>query len=132
MTTTRIAWLRFTDPAINSDKYWHASIRSDCTVAVAWGRLGTKGSSKTHQFTSMREAQNKFEKLVQEKTRKGYVVYNYDSTVEVGASTPTPTLQPDITVTKVRSKTSLPKTEEPELIDSRLRHINWGRSRNQI
>ena len=119
---TRIAWLRFTDPAINSDKYWHASIRSDCTVTVTWGRVGTKGSSKTHQFTNMTEAQNKFEKLVQEKTRKGYIVYDYDSTVGVEANTPAPKTVPK----------SSDKPEEPELIDSRMSHVNWAKLRTKI
>ena len=119
-----MASLRFTDPAINSDKYWQASVRSDCTVAVAWGRVGTKGSSKTHQFTNMAEALNRFEKLMQEKVKKGYVVQHYIPSVEVGAITATAS---GIATPKVFSTIG-----EPELIDSRLRHVNWGRSRKQI
>lgn len=54
------------------NKFWSSEIRPDHTVITRWGRLGTKGQSKTFEFNSDWAAQDFIDKKVTEKLRKGY------------------------------------------------------------
>lgn len=55
-----------------SKKFWEAKL-DGTALQVKWGRIGTDGQSKTHQFDSAKEAREEHDALVQEKTKKGYV-----------------------------------------------------------
>ncbi|MDP1564321.1 MAG: DUF5724 domain-containing protein [Pirellulaceae bacterium] len=55
-----------------SNKFWQIE-RSDRDVTTTWGRIGTDGQSKTKQFATEAKAQEEYDKLVREKTTKGYV-----------------------------------------------------------
>jgi DNA ligase-1 len=55
-----------------SSKFWEVSVAgSDLTTR--WGRIGTDGQSKTKTFADPAKAQAEADKLVAEKTDKGYV-----------------------------------------------------------
>ena len=64
-----------------SSKFWEITL-ADTAVTVRFGRIGAKGQSKTHTFADAASAQVEADKLVREKTRKGYVE------TTPGASTP--------------------------------------------
>lgn len=54
-----------------SDKFWEISI-DDCDVTVRYGRCGTNGQTKTKSFPTAAGAQKHADKLIDEKTGKGY------------------------------------------------------------
>ena len=55
-----------------SSKFWEVS-QSGCEMTTRWGRIGTAGQSKTKSFADPAAAQNQTSKLIEEKTRNGYV-----------------------------------------------------------
>lgn len=55
----------------NSSKFWEIAI-DGCDVTTRWGRIGTDGQSKTKPFESAQKAETEYNKLIQEKTGKGY------------------------------------------------------------
>lgn len=55
-----------------SNKFWEIS-KDDSDVTTVWGRIGTDGQSKTKSFGSLALAEKEYEKLVKEKTGKGYL-----------------------------------------------------------
>jgi DNA ligase-1 len=56
----------------NSSKFWEISVEG-ADVTVRYGRIGTEGQTKTKSFTDTAAAANHAEKLIEEKTGKGYV-----------------------------------------------------------
>lgn len=55
----------------SSSKFW--KVRLDgCDVTTRWGRLGTDGQSKTKTFKDEAAAKKEYDKLIEEKTEKGY------------------------------------------------------------
>lgn len=54
-----------------SNKFWEIELSGD-TVTTWWGRIGTAGQSKSKQFADATKAKAEYEKLVAEKTGKGY------------------------------------------------------------
>lgn len=56
-----------------SSKFWDITLEG-VTVTVRYGRLGTAGQSNTKTFPSSAEAKKEHDKLVVEKTRKGYLL----------------------------------------------------------
>ena len=54
-----------------SKKFWEIGIAGK-DVTTAWGRIGTPGASKTKAFASPAAAQKEHDKLIAEKTKKGY------------------------------------------------------------
>src|ERR1700722_19903442 len=56
----------------SSSKFWDVELNGTC-VTTWWGRIGTAGQSKEKDFGSDSKAQNEYDKLVEEKTGKGYV-----------------------------------------------------------
>jgi DNA ligase-1 len=55
-----------------SSKFWELSVGgSDLTTR--WGRIGSDGQSKTKTFADAAKARAEADKLIEEKTRKGYV-----------------------------------------------------------
>jgi predicted DNA-binding WGR domain protein len=55
------------------NKFWTAVIGEDNTVTCHWGRLGTKGQSKSFPQTSQIAAQCFVSKKAHDKRRKGYI-----------------------------------------------------------
>ncbi|HEY9693704.1 MAG TPA: WGR domain-containing protein [Oculatellaceae cyanobacterium] len=59
--------------ATNTYKYWQAEIDADnYYLTVTWGRIGTRGQSKTHQCNSLTDAHDKLSQLIRAKLAKGY------------------------------------------------------------
>ena len=56
----------------SSDKFWEVELVGTC-VAVRFGRNGTQGQTQTKLFNDESAAQKHIDKLVQQKTGKGYV-----------------------------------------------------------
>ena len=56
----------------SSSKFWEVSV-SGLDVTTRWGKIGTGGQSKTKTFASETAAAAEAEKLIEEKTEKGYV-----------------------------------------------------------
>lgn len=55
----------------SASKFWEVSV-SDCELTVKFGRIGTAGQFKVKDFDEPGEARAEREKLIKEKTRKGY------------------------------------------------------------
>ncbi|WP_417730085.1 DUF5724 domain-containing protein [Rosistilla oblonga] len=54
-----------------SNKFWEISI-SDNTVTTTWGRIGSGGQTKTKTFEDAAAAQIEYDRLIADKTKKGY------------------------------------------------------------
>lgn len=85
-----------------SKKFWEIALNG-AEFEVRWGRIGTSGQSQTKSFASDAKALAEHDKLVKEKTGKGYV--------EVGAETPT---APATAATPMKSPVAKPKTAAPK------------------
>jgi len=55
----------------NASKFWEVRC-SDCELTVKFGRIGTAGQTKTKEFDDPAEARAERDKLIREKTKKGY------------------------------------------------------------
>ncbi|MBM4077667.1 MAG: DNA ligase, partial [Planctomycetes bacterium] len=55
-----------------SSKFWEIKLDGS-DVTTRWGRIGTDGQSKTKSFASPDKAQVEYDKLLKEKTGKGYI-----------------------------------------------------------
>ena len=55
-----------------SNKFWEISV-DGCEATVRYGRIGTAGTSKVKTFADAEAAQRDADKLIAEKTGKGYV-----------------------------------------------------------
>src|SRR5262245_46179610 len=56
----------------SSDKFWNITLDGKA-FTVTFGRRGTAGQSQTKKWASEAEAQKNHDKLIGEKTKKGYV-----------------------------------------------------------
>ena len=56
----------------SSSKFWEVSV-SDREVTVRFGKIGTQGQTQTKSFDSATAAQQHVDKLIGEKSKKGYV-----------------------------------------------------------
>ncbi len=55
-----------------SDKFWFIEL-AGAAHTVQFGRIGTQGQTKTKEFESDEAARESYDKLISEKTKKGYV-----------------------------------------------------------
>jgi len=55
-----------------SSKFWEIWM-DGCDVTTHWGKIGTDGQEKTKTFPSEEKAKKEYDKLLAEKTGKGYV-----------------------------------------------------------
>ena len=55
-----------------SNKFWEVDVKGK-TLNVTFGKIGTKGASKPKDFATPEKAKAEMEKLIKEKTGKGYV-----------------------------------------------------------
>lgn len=55
----------------NSSKFWEVSV-ADCTVTICFGRIGTAGQSQTRTMANVVAAQQRVDKMIAEKLKKGY------------------------------------------------------------
>ncbi|MCL1790262.1 MAG: STM4015 family protein [Peptococcaceae bacterium] len=61
----------------NSQKFWNIDIE-DTGFTVTYGKLGTAGQSSTKSFDSTEKCQREADKLIAEKTKKGYAESSED------------------------------------------------------
>lgn len=87
--------LRYQDE--KSDKFWSIAL-ADCSHTVTYGRYGTEGQNQTKDFPTAAAALKSYEKLVDEKLKKGYLE---DGTAVATAS-------PNATASTTPSKKSKP------------------------
>lgn len=55
----------------SSNKFWEVELNGN-SVKTTWGRIGTDGQSKSKDFADASKAQAEYDKLIKEKTSKGY------------------------------------------------------------
>lgn len=92
-----------------SSKFWEASV-SGVTLKIRYGRIGTQGQTKDKDFSTAADAEKEKQKLVKEKTGKGYLlVANGEAPAAAGVSleravqeqvAPTPVAEAEITPVK--------------------------------
>ena len=63
---------RFEFSDSTSNKFWEVKVKSKI-LNVTFGKIGTKGQSKPKDFATSEKAKAEMEKLIKEKTGKGYV-----------------------------------------------------------
>ena len=63
---------RFEFSDSTSNKFWEVDVKGK-TLNVTFGKIGTKGQSKPKDFATPEKAKAEMEKLIKEKTGKGYV-----------------------------------------------------------
>src|SRR4051812_4409423 len=56
----------------SSHKFWNVDVQGSAVV-VTFGKIGTQGQTQTKPFATPEKAKAEAEKLVREKTKKGYV-----------------------------------------------------------
>jgi len=100
----------------SSAKFWAIELKGK-EFAVEWGRIGSNGQSQTKRFTTEAEAKKQYDKLVQEKTSKGYK--------EVGAALQAVPSQPDAEAEGVRGEVRVNLDAEPD--DDTLEHVDMVR-----
>jgi predicted DNA-binding WGR domain protein len=71
----------------SSDKFWKITLEGKSTV-VNFGRRGTSGQTQTKEWGSPDEARKSFDKLIAEKTKKGYVETTSGATTATAATAP--------------------------------------------
>jgi len=63
---------RFEFSGSTSNKFWEVEVKGK-TLNINFGKIGTKGQSKPKDFATPEKAKTEMEKLIKEKTGKGYV-----------------------------------------------------------
>ena len=63
---------RFEFSDSTSNKFWEVDVKGN-TLNINFGKIGTKGQSKPKDFATPEKAKTEMEKLIKEKTGKGYV-----------------------------------------------------------
>jgi predicted DNA-binding WGR domain protein len=58
-----------------SAKFWQIEQRGR-DVELSWGRIGTKGQTKTKPFSTQREARNEHDRAIAEKLAEGYLEHD--------------------------------------------------------
>ena len=57
----------------SSNKFWQVSLQDETTLRVSFGKIGQKGQTQLKKLASAGAAAAEMEKLIREKTKKGYV-----------------------------------------------------------
>jgi predicted DNA-binding WGR domain protein len=94
-----------------SCKFWDVSIRGT-ELVVHWGRIGTEGQSKVYEFPTVAAAEEQQNRLIRQKTAKGY------RSVESTQADPAPAEAPSAkrvakAASKSRSSSSSDKEQRP-------------------
>jgi DNA ligase-1 len=70
MAATKKRYFEFTEDG--ASKFWEIWM-DGCEVTTNWGKIGTDGQTKTKPFADEAKAKKEYDKLLEEKTAKGYV-----------------------------------------------------------
>ncbi|HEY1959088.1 MAG TPA: DUF4132 domain-containing protein [Polyangiaceae bacterium] len=79
-----------------SNKFWEVDVEGNA-LTVRFGRIGTNGQTQTKEFASAEKATAEHDKLVKEKTKKGYAEVAASGTLAAVAPKPAPTPTPSPT-----------------------------------
>src|SRR5262245_26755509 len=93
----------------SSDKFWKITLDGKATT-VNFGRRGTNGQTQTKEWASGDEAKKNYDKLIAEKTKKGYVETTSGATTATAAVTPKAAPAPKAPA----PETPAPKAPAPE------------------
>src|SRR5690606_7494683 len=77
----------------SSSKFWEIAVEG-ASVTVRFGRIGTNGQTQTKPFADAAAAVKEQDKLVKEKTRKGYVEVGGPPSPDEAAAAPAPAPAP--------------------------------------
>ncbi|MBD1928083.1 WGR domain-containing protein [Trichocoleus sp. FACHB-90] len=125
-TLLQFVSLEYINLAENSNKFWRGSLYQNGALLVEWGRIGTRGQSKVYECASVSAAQQKLNKLHEEKVGKGY-----RPTVTFVSSTPNPNPTAVNNTTPSAPKSTPPTTTATDTdnleCSERSRHLNWKR-----
>ena len=105
----------------SSDKFWKITLDGQ-TTTVNFGRRGTSGQTQTKEWASEGEAKKNCDKLIAEKTKKGYVETTSGATTATAAVAPKAPPAP-----KTPHPNPLPKTGEGTGSDPPLPSSGEGR-----
>jgi predicted DNA-binding WGR domain protein len=72
----------------SSNKFWQADLQGS-ELLISWGKLGTSGQQQKKSFASAAAAQVELDKLVAEKTKKGYLEVAAAESTAAAATEPT-------------------------------------------
>ena len=89
-----------------SNKFWAIELNGT-NFSVNYGRTGTAGQSQTKEFASEAEAKKQYDKLVEEKVKKGYVEAGGSGGGAAGHPTPA------AKAPKAPAKTKKPAAKKP-------------------
>ncbi|MBI5549685.1 MAG: WGR domain-containing protein [Deltaproteobacteria bacterium] len=78
-----------------SHKFWEIEL-AGTSFTTTYGRIGTPGQSTTKEFKSEENARKEFEKIIAEKTGKGYVLVGSKTGVAASKPVHTPAAKRDI------------------------------------
>lgn len=70
-----------------SSKFWEIELQEE-SFTTRWGKIGTDGQETTKDFDSKAEARKEYDKLIQEKTKKGYVLVDGGGGPSIGKRNP--------------------------------------------
>ena len=114
---------RYTFEEGTSSKFWQIELDGS-TFTVVYGKIGTAGQSQTKSFGSDAEANKEYDKLIKEKTKKGYVL---DGT---GEATPVPS--PKVAAPKPGGNPEIEAAiaANPEDANAYLVYADWLQSQN--
>jgi len=71
----------------SSSKFWEIELRGS-EIDVRWGRIGTSGQSQTKSLVTADKAQAQVDKLIKEKTGKGYAEVGVVAGASIAVSPP--------------------------------------------
>ncbi len=105
----------FTDA--KSHKFWSIRLVGN-THTVQFGRIGTGDQSQTKEFSTEAEAQRSYEKLIDEKLRKGYVEVMGEKGPSSAPPSPSPAPPTQTTSAATMATRSAAAVEEPKKPES--------------
>ena len=93
-----------------SSKFWQVA-REGTDLHVSWGKIGTGGQTQLKSFSNASEAEAALDKLVQEKTRKGYVEVTAGGAAKKASAPAAPSAPAKAAPAKNEAKAAPPKNE---------------------
>lgn len=99
----------------SSNKFWEITLNGTA-FTTTWGKIGTPGTSTTKSWKDAATAQKEYDKLVAEKTKKGYVPVNGGA----GAQTPAAPAAAPAPAKKAAAKASAKPVGNSEALAKRI------------
>ncbi|MGW8389401.1 DUF4132 domain-containing protein [Pseudoduganella sp. HUAS MS19] len=105
---------RFEFADSSSNKFWEVE-QEGSDLNVRWGKIGTQGQSQTKSYADDAKCTAAMDKLIAEKTGKGYVEVGAAPTASIGRSAAKPAVEP-----KPKTETPTPVAETPPAAPSEI------------